>query len=1050
MLNLYPWQALAMSVYLNGQYTYQINTATGTIHLSAEDLTNYTTTSGPVRLELWVTSEPWNPGVSKGYKIGVLPVNGGQPLQVGQTIDIEQDIVYVPPPAGNYFVTLAVAEYTGANPAIDNGYVIDSSNNFGHTLSVSRSGTVTAVESPTVSITSQTVQEGDSGTTNMVFTLKLSAPSKLATTVEFRTYDQTAEDGVDYDGVFKTVTFAAGATTATVAVPIHGNMHLEPDRVFGVRLYDPANGKTDSSSHTIGYINDDEYAGWLPTDNFTPLEWYLYTTRTIFAWGEATGKGVKVGVLDTGIDASNPDLKPNVRTDLGRDALTLKPGGAPVTDSDNHGTLVAGVIAAARDGKGTIGVAYDAQLVSLYSAGKYGANLLTEITNAYQYAKSLDVLNDSWGYGNLLRSDAKWAFYDNANDPAFAPAFKALQELATEGRHGLGTVVVQSAGNGYNYGDDTNLHNFQNSRYIITVGATDYSGSSSYFSTSGASILVAAPGGAGYGDYASIITTDRTGAAGLYSGNEAFADGTSFSAPIVSGIVAMMLEVNPKLGYRDVQQILAYSATQTDFWAGTIVANGGKEWNGGGMEFVYGAQTTGFGQVDATAAVRLAKTWTGTPQTVANTVEVITRQAANLAIPDNNKIGVSSSINVTSDMVVERVDVGINITHPFIGDLQVTLTSPSGTTSYLMQRPAAGALSAFDSGQEDLHFTFDTVLNWGEAATGKWTINVADLGAKDAGVFTDWTLDLIGHAASKDNTYVYTNFFAVAAASDPSRGILNDRDGGNDTINASALSLDAYLDLSGATVSTIGSGKLSIAAGTTVRNAYTGIGDDTIIANALGGTLHGMYGADKLTGGAGRDVLDGGDGNDILSGGDNIDTALYHAVRASYSISKTSTGYTVKDLKGSEGLDTLTGIERLQFSDSALAFDTSNGVAGQAYRIYQAAFDRTPDAGGLGYWINAMDHGATLTNVADGFVHSDEFKALYGATPSNADLVNRLYHNVLHRDADAGGAAFWQDLLDRKVINAADALSSFSESAENVAALVGVTQNGIVYAPYLG
>lgn len=1039
-----------MSVYVIGQYSYQINAATGTIHLSAKDVANAAGMSGPVRLELWVTTEPWNPGVTKGYKIGVLPVNGDQPLQAWQSIDVEQDITYVRPPAGNYFVTLAVAEYTGNQPGIDDGYVISSSNNFGHTLSVSASGAVSAVGSPTITIDSEYIREADSGTANMVFTLKLSAPSKLATTVEFRTYDQTAEDGVDYEGVYKTVTFAAGATTATVSVPIYGNTRFEPDRVFGVELIDPANGKVSDSSFTIGYIADNDYNSWMPDDGFATAEWHLYTTRTVFAWGEATGKGVKVGVFDTGIDATNPDLKPNVRTDLGRDTLTLTTGGAPVTDTDNHGTLVAGVIAAARDDKGVIGVAYDAQLVSLYSPGKYGDNLLKEIVNAYQYAKSLDVLNNSWGYGNLLRADAKWAFYDNANDPAFAPAFKALQELAAEGRNGLGTVVVQSAGNGYNYGDDTNLHNFQNSRYIITVGATDHEGSSSYFSTSGASILVAAPGGAGHGDYSSIITTDRTGEAGLNDINAAFADGTSFSAPIVSGIVAMMLEANPKLGYRDVQQILAYSARQTDFTSNEVVANGASDWNGGGMEFVYGAQTTGFGQVDALAAVRLAKTWTGTPQTVANTVEVIATQSANLAIPDASRTGVSSAINVTSDMVVERVDVGINITHPFIGDLQVKLTSPSGTTSYLLQRPADGALSAFDSGQQDLHFTLDTVLNWGETATGKWTINVADLGAKDTGVFVDWTLDLIGHAATKDNTYIYTDLFSALVRLDPSRGVLNDRDGGNDTINISPLTLSAYLDLSGATVSSINGGKLAITAGTTVRNAFGGAGDDTIIANVLGGTLHGMDGDDRLTGGAGSDVLDGGEENDILSGGGGTDFALYHAARAGYTVTRTASGYTVKDLKGGEGLDTLSGIERLQFSDATLAFDTTTGVAGQAYRIYQAAFDRTPDAAGLGYWINVMDHGATLTSVADGFVRSDEFKSLYGAAPSNADLVNRLYHNVLHRDADAGGAAYWLDLLDRKVISAADALSSFSESAENVAALVGVTQNGILYTPYLG
>jgi hypothetical protein len=253
--------------------------------------------------------------------------------------------------------------------------------------------------------------------------------------------------------------------------------------------------------------------------------------------------------------------------------------------------------------------------------------------------------------------------------------FKALHDLAADGRQGLGTVVVQSAGNGYNYGDDTNLHNFQNSRYIITVGATDYFGSASYFSTTGASILVAAPGGAGYSNYASIITTDRTGSAGSTSGNTTFADGTSFSAPVVSGIVAMMLEVNPHLGYRDVQQILAYTAHQTDYSAGTVTANGATDWNGGGLQFIYRAQTTGFGQVDALAAVRLAASLGRSAADRGQHGGSHGHAKVGKAIPDNDPTGISSTIKVASDMVVERVDVGINISHSFIGDLEITLTS---------------------------------------------------------------------------------------------------------------------------------------------------------------------------------------------------------------------------------------------------------------------------------------------------------------------------------------------------------------------------------------
>jgi hypothetical protein len=173
--------------------------------------------------------------------------------------------------------------------------------------------------------------------------------------------------------------------------------------------------------------------------------------------------------------------------------------------------------------------------------------------------------------------------------------------------------------------------------------------------------------------------------------------------------------------------------------------------------------------------------------------------------------------------------------------------------------------------------------------------------------------------------------------------------------------------------------------------------------------------------------------------------ATYLGQRNNFDVTKTATGFTVVDKTGIEGSDTLVNVERILFADATMALDIS-GKAGQAYRIYQAAFDRTPDAGGLGYWIEAMDKGLPLADVAASFVGSAEFVALYGAAPSNVDLVNRYYQNVLHRTPDAAGAAFWISTLDKGVLTAAQVLEQFSESPENQAALIGVIGNGFVYS----
>ncbi len=142
--------------------------------------------------------------------------------------------------------------------------------------------------------------------------------------------------------------------------------------------------------------------------------------------------------------------------------------------------------------------------------------------------------------------------------------------------------------------------------------------------------------------------------------------------------------------------------------------------------------------------------------------------------------------------------------------------------------------------------------------------------------------------------------------------------------------------------------------------------------------------------------------------------------------------------------DTLNNVERIESKTDGLAFDI-DGNAGQAYRLYQAAFARTPDQQGLGYWIKALDHGADAHAVAQGFVNSAEFQLMYGSAASNAEIVSRFYQHVLHRDGEASGMQYWTGILDQHRTDVPSVLGSFAESAENQAALVGVLQNGIHY-----
>jgi len=126
-----------------------------------------------------------------------------------------------------------------------------------------------------------------------------------------------------------------------------------------------------------------------------------------------------------------------------------------------------------------------------------------------------------------------------------------------------------------------------------------------------------------------------------------------------------------------------------------------------------------------------------------------------------------------------------------------------------------------------------------------------------------------------------------------------------------------------------------------------------------------------------------------------------------------------------------------------------NGVAGQAYRIYKAAFDRTPDLTGLGYWIKNMDSGSSLESVANSFINSAEFKMLYGTNPSHESFVTQVYNNVLHRAIDQAGFTYWVDTLSRGLNSQATVLAHFSECTENQAAVISLIGNGIEYTPFI-
>jgi subtilisin-like proprotein convertase family protein len=434
-------------------------------------------------------------------------------------------------------------------------------------------------------------------------------------------------------------------------------------------------------------------------------------------WDTFTGKGVVVGVVDDGLQYNHPDLESQYRADLSYDFvdedndpnITSEAG----TSSDAHGTAIAGIIAAKGNNEmGVSGVAPDASLAGLKldfsSSGIPLDEFDAQNAAALSYQnQEIDIYNASWEIDSSLFKPGELTT-------------NAIKDSIANGRGGLGNIFIFSAGNDGENNGNVNYNGLANSRYTIAVGAIDHNGVKSTYSNPGASLLVSTHTN---GDDEGLTTTDLLDDAGYNDQSSSGLDldytqgfsGTSASSPVVSGVVALMLEANPNLTWRDVQHILVETAQQND--------PTDTGWSQNGAGYLVNHQY-GFGAVDASAAVNLAQTWeTVTPEVSASS-EVI---EVNATIPDNNPAGVTSTVNLTENIETEWVEI---IASPDLikSDLDLVLTSPDGTKSLLSQQGLASS--------SDEEWVFTSARHWGESSGGEWTLSVID--RKDSSLETTW------------------------------------------------------------------------------------------------------------------------------------------------------------------------------------------------------------------------------------------------------------------------------------------------------------------------
>jgi Ca2+-binding RTX toxin-like protein len=218
--------------------------------------------------------------------------------------------------------------------------------------------------------------------------------------------------------------------------------------------------------------------------------------------------------------------------------------------------------------------------------------------------------------------------------------------------------------------------------------------------------------------------------------------------------------------------------------------------------------------------------------------------------------------------------------------------------------------------------------------------------------------------------------------------------------------------------------------------------DNLIHAGQGNDAIFSLSGNDTVYGGRGSDSLVGGGGDDYFDGNDGLDSIILDDAMSTFSIMQAADG-SIQVTKSGETI-TLMNVERLDFTNGVLGFDI-DGNAGQAYRLYQAALGRAPDAAGLGYWIGDLDQGVgDLVWLAGNFLHSQEFIQRFGDPNLKNDLtlLDLFYDIAFNRAPDQSGLNYWMTQLNSGM-SRERVLASFSESSENQQNLADATEAGI-------
>ncbi|MGW0941215.1 S8 family peptidase [Streptomyces sp. NPDC002623] len=456
-----------------------------------------------------------------------------------------------------------------------------------------------------------------------------------------------------------------------------------------------------------------------PNDTEYAKQWDLFESTAGMnvpgAWTTSTGTGVTVAVIDTGYVA-HTDLAANIVSGYdfigdtavsvdgdGRDSNPADPGdwynanecgsGIPASNSSWHGTHVAGTIAAVtNNGKGVAGIAYGAKISPVRVLGKCGG-YDSDIIDAITWA--------SGGTVSGVPANSNVAKVINMSLGGDGACTSATQSAITAAVN-RGTTVVVAAGN---ESDNVANHSPGNCNNVISVAATNRTGAKASYSNYGSLVDISAPGGqTSTGTANGILSTLNSGAKTASSESYAYYQGTSMATPHIAGLVALLKSANSTLTPAQIE---------------TAIKNNARALPGacsGGC---------GAGLADAAKTVQAVSGGSTGGTTYTNTTVV--------SIPDNGS-AIESSIAVSgrTGNAPSTLQVGVDITHTYRGDLVIDLVAPDGTVYPLK------AASSSDSA-DNVSTTYSVNAS-SETANGTWKLRVQDTAAQDTGKLNSWKL----------------------------------------------------------------------------------------------------------------------------------------------------------------------------------------------------------------------------------------------------------------------------------------------------------------------